>query len=152
MKILVDKVELQKLLDEITFNQSDGIRKTREGLTRILDQSYIEEWVVIEPRPVVKLDNTKTGFDKYSVEGNFNIINFFANKEDALREVEKNKNYAHCMVVKAMDFHKLVRRDKLAKLRDIIAKLELSYFPSEEYRTQLCYAHQLIYEMQNEEL
>jgi hypothetical protein len=147
MKILVDKVELQKLLDGITCMQSDCIVKTRDSLNRILKNQ--EPWVVIEPRPFVRVDNTKSGFDKFSVTGTFNIINFFANEDDAKREADKHKHYAPCMVVKAMDTHKIVDRDKLAYLRDIIAKLELEKHDKCDIADKLGEAHQLIYEMQN---
>ena len=123
-QILVDRIELKKLLDEITYNQTDGITKTREGLQRILDKTYIEEWVVIEPRPMVDMDTTKTGLDKYSITGTFNFINCFSNKEDAIREVNAAKSYANLMVVKAMDVHKLVSRRQLAELRELISRLE----------------------------
>lgn len=148
MKILVDRIELERLLDEITYNQSNGITKTREGLQRIPDKNHREEWVVIEPRPVVNMDTTKTGFDKYSVTGTFNIINCFSCEEDAMEEVNAARNYANLVIIRAMDVHKLVSRKQLAELRELVFELELlSITP--EASDKLRKAHQLIYEMQN---
>lgn len=49
MKILVEKHDLEELLVEITYNQSSGIQKTREGLEKILNKQNDEKpkWAVV---------------------------------------------------------------------------------------------------------
>jgi hypothetical protein len=53
------------------------------------------------------------------------------------------------MVVKAMDTHKIVDRDKLSALGEIIFKLGLEKHNSWDVVNKLKEAHQMIYEMQN---
>lgn len=156
MKILVDKEKLEIVQAFLRQGRNEdasdiiiGILEPKNLLIKEDDKDQLEEWVVIEPRPVVTVDRTKTGFDKYSVEGTFNIINYFAQKEDALKAVEARKSYADLVIVRAMDVNKLVSRKKIIELREIIYKLELLKYDNCEVVNKLREAHQIIYEMQN---
>jgi hypothetical protein len=68
MKIIIEREELVKLLEEITYNQTDGIAKTRIGLEKLLHDHplktdgvlgiEIDEWPDYAAKPTTGADRT----------------------------------------------------------------------------------------------